>query len=142
MPTWQRRIFSSFTSDAISTFAANNHEGIGAATSTTFSNMLASATDERADSASQLHQIPKTGLCDCISFDTFARGPPAQSGYFLNTPQEAQPLPSRADYRTAVKRMHADLQALVRHGGDLGIDSDPIKGNTCLWCPARGHFCW
>ena len=38
-----------------------------------------------------------------------------------------QPLPSRADYRTAVKRMHADLHALERHGGDLGIDCDPIR---------------
>ena len=42
-------------------------------------------------------------------------------------PQEVQPLPLRANYRTAVKRMHADLQALVRHGGALGIDSDPIR---------------
>ena len=36
-------------------------------------------------------------------------------------------MPLRADYRTAVKRMHADLQALVMHGGDLGIDCDPIR---------------
>ena len=33
----------------------------------------------------------------------------------------------RAQFRTAIKRMHADLQALLRHGEDLGIDSDPIR---------------
>ena len=36
-------------------------------------------------------------------------------------------MPSRADYRTSVKCMHADLHALERHGGDLGIDCDPIR---------------
>ena len=67
--------------DASSKFPANFHEGIGAATSTTISSMLANDTHERADSGSQLHYIPKTGLHDCLSFGTFARGPPAQSGY-------------------------------------------------------------
>ena len=127
---------SPFTFDAISNFAANCHEGIGAATSTTFSSMLANDTYERADSGSQLHYVPKTGLHDCLSFGTFARGPPAQSGYILDTPREEQPMPLRADYRTAVKRMHADLQALVMHGGELGIGCDPIRRRS-----ARSLLC-
>ena len=82
-------------------FAINTHINIGAALSTT--------------------------LISIAFFNTFDRAPPAKSGSNLNVPQKEQPLPSRANDRTAVKRTHVDLHALEKHAGDLSIDCDHIR---------------
>ena len=103
------------------------HEGSSAATSAAHSSRSTHAHIIQAGLASQHQQAPSSGLLGHISFDTFTRSPPAHCGYFVDTPQEVQPLPTRAYFRTAIKRMHADLQALLQHGEDLGIDSDPIR---------------
>ncbi len=118
---------SSAFSDASSTLACDPQEGSGAASSTIHCSPSVNIPLTQARHACQQQQMPTTELLDYFSFGTFARAPPAQSGYCATAPLELHPLPIRENFSAAMKRMHADLQALLQHGEDLGIDSDPIR---------------
>ena len=63
------------------------------------------------------------------AFDTFARYPPPGGGYHDGTESTTLQHANTGSYSEAVAQMQRDLNALSRHGDELGIHCDPIRAS-------------
>ena len=60
------------------------------------------------------------------SFDTVARCPPVSGRYSNVSECGIDPFPDSC-FKSAVSQMHSDINALITHGPQFGIDADPIR---------------
>ena len=63
------------------------------------------------------------------AFDTFARYPPPGGGYEAGSKTPTLQLANTGSHSEAIAQMQRDLNALSRHGDELGIRCDPIRAS-------------
>ena len=83
-----------------------------------------------AQASAQRFQAHESAPCCRPAFDTFARYPPPGGGYDAGTESPTLQHANTGSFSEAFAQMQRDLNALSRHGAELGIHCDPMD-ETC-----------